>query len=109
MAPEQPISELSDEQTNEVEFESNKYQAEVQLLKNTATYVHAGVAVDYGGFWESMHPLSSQLHSRKRQLNYWKLGLQDVAFDEWLSENHLHTHDPVLSVKSFHRFEYGEL
>jgi hypothetical protein len=42
MAPEQPISELSDEQTYEVEFESNKYQVEVQLLKNTATYVHAG-------------------------------------------------------------------
>ena len=59
MAPEQPISELSDEQTYEVEFESNNYPVEVQLLKNTATYVHAGVAVDYGGFWGSMHPLSS--------------------------------------------------
>ena len=65
MAPEQPISELSDEQTYEVEFESNKYQVEVQLLKNTATCVHAGVAVDYGGFWGSMHPLSSSFIREK--------------------------------------------
>jgi hypothetical protein len=32
MAPEQLISALSDEQTYEVEFDSKKYQVEVQLL-----------------------------------------------------------------------------
>jgi hypothetical protein len=65
MPPEQLISELSDEQTYEVEFESKKYQVEVQLLGNTATYVHVGVAVDDSGFWGPMPPLSSSFIREK--------------------------------------------
>jgi hypothetical protein len=65
MAAEQLICALSDEQTYEVEFESTKYQVEVQLLENTDTYVHVGVAVDDGGFWGPMHPLSSSFIREK--------------------------------------------
>ena len=52
----------------------------MQLLENTATYVHAGVAVDYGGFLGVYAFAILQLHSRIRQVNHWELGLQDVVF-----------------------------
>jgi len=51
MSCAQLISLLSDEQTYEVEFESKKYQVEVQILENTDSYVHVSVAVDDGHFW----------------------------------------------------------
>ena len=61
----QLTSQLADVQTYEVEFESKKYQVEVQILENTEGYVHVGVAVDDGHFWRAMHPLSSSFICRK--------------------------------------------
>ena len=61
----QLISLLSDEQTYEVEFESKKYQVEVQILENTDSYVHVSVAVDDGHFWRAMHPLASSFICKK--------------------------------------------
>jgi hypothetical protein len=61
----QLISQLADPQTYEVEFESKKYQIEVQILENTDSYVHVGVAVDDAHFWRAMRPLSSSFIRRK--------------------------------------------
>jgi hypothetical protein len=61
----QLTSQLADLRTYEVEFESKKYQVEVQILENTDNYVHVGVAVDDGHFWRAMRPLSSSFICRK--------------------------------------------
>jgi hypothetical protein len=59
------ISALSYEQTYEAEFESKKCQVEVQLLENTDTYVHVGVAVEDGSFWGPLHPRPSSFVREK--------------------------------------------
>jgi hypothetical protein len=61
----QLLSELSIEQCYEVEFEGKKYQAEVQLLENTDTYVHVGIDVDDGSIPASFRPLSSSFIRNK--------------------------------------------
>jgi hypothetical protein len=55
---EQLISELSDEQSYEVEAGSKIFQVEVQLLENTEKYVHVLVAVDDGTLPASISPLT---------------------------------------------------
>ncbi len=59
MSCEQLISELTDGQAYEIEFESKKYQVEVELLENTEKYVHVMVAVDDGSLPASIFPLTS--------------------------------------------------
>jgi len=58
ISPEQLIRELRDQQVYEVEFDSKTYQVEVELLENTAKYLHVMVAVDDGSVPASIHPLS---------------------------------------------------
>jgi hypothetical protein len=53
------ISELAHVVTYEVEFDAQRYQVEVQLVENTDTYVHVGIAVDDASFWGAVRPLSS--------------------------------------------------
>jgi DNA relaxase NicK len=65
MSCAQLASQLADVRTYELEFESKKYQVEVQILENTDSYVHVGVAVDDGRFWRAMRPLSSSFICRK--------------------------------------------
>ena len=65
MSCAQLASELADVRTYEVEVESKKYQVEVQILEDTDSYVHVGVAVDDGDFWRAMRPLSSSFVCRK--------------------------------------------
>jgi hypothetical protein len=65
MSCAQLASQLANVRTYEVEFESRKYQVEVQILENTDSYVHVGIAVDDGHFWRAMHPLSSSFICRK--------------------------------------------
>ena len=65
MSCAQLASQLADVRTYEVEFDSKKYQIEVQILENTDGYVHVGVAVDDGHFWRAMRPLSSSFICRK--------------------------------------------
>jgi len=64
MSCEQLVSELRDLQAYEVEFESKKYQVEVELLENTGKYLHVAVAVDDGSLPASISPLT---HSFIRQ------------------------------------------
>jgi hypothetical protein len=52
-------SQLTGVRTYEVEFGSTKYQVKVQILENTDSYVHVGIAVDNGHFGRAMRPLSS--------------------------------------------------
>ena len=65
MSCAQLASQLADVRTYEVEFDSKKYQIEVQILENTDGYVHVGVAVDDGHFLRAMRPLSSSFICRK--------------------------------------------
>ena len=65
MSSDQLISALPDVRTYEVEFESKKYQVEVQVLENTDSCVHVGIAVDDGHFWRAMRPLSSSFICRR--------------------------------------------
>jgi hypothetical protein len=55
----QLVRELSDVKAYEVEIESKRYQVEVELLENTAQYVHVVVAVDDGGLPASFRPLAA--------------------------------------------------
>jgi len=55
----QLVRELSDAQAYEVEIDSKRYQVEVELLENTAKYVHVVVAVDDGSLPASFRPLST--------------------------------------------------
>jgi hypothetical protein len=56
MSCDQLISELADHQAYELEFESKKYQVEVELLENTGEYIHVMVAVDDGSLPASIRP-----------------------------------------------------
>jgi hypothetical protein len=58
MSCNQLISELAEVRVYEVEFESKKYQVEVELLENTEEYVHVMVAVDDGSLPASISPLT---------------------------------------------------
>ena len=60
----QLASELRDIQAYEVDFDSKKYQVEVELLENTEHYLHVMVAVDDGSLPASISPLT---HSFIRQ------------------------------------------
>jgi hypothetical protein len=62
---EQLLAELVEVRTYETEFESNKYQVEVEILENTEKYVHVTVAVDDGSLPASMRPLSASFICEK--------------------------------------------
>lgn len=56
---QQLISELAQIVTYEGEFDSTKYQVEVQLVENTERYLHVIIAVDDASLWGAMRPLTS--------------------------------------------------
>ena len=64
MSCEQLIAELHDVRAYEVEFESKRYQVEVELLENTDEYVQVVMGVDDGSLPASILPLT---HSFIRQ------------------------------------------
>jgi hypothetical protein len=66
MSCDELISALRDVHAYEVEFKSEKYQVEVELLENTDEYVHVGVSIDDGHFWRAMYPLISSFICKKR-------------------------------------------
>lgn len=64
---EQLVSELRDPQAYQVELNSKKYQVEVEILEDTAEYVHVMVAVDDGSLPASISPLTRTFVSSKPQ------------------------------------------
>ncbi len=62
---EQLLAELREVQAYETEFESRKYQVEVEILENTEKYVHVMVAVDDGSLPASIRPLSESFIREK--------------------------------------------
>ncbi len=58
---EQIVSELRDLVAYEVEFDSKKYQVEVQILETTDKYIQVMVAVDDGSLPVSISPLTHVL------------------------------------------------
>jgi len=61
------LSELSEVKAYEVEYESKTYQVEVEILENTATYVHVAVSVDDGTLPASITPETHSIMCRKPQ------------------------------------------
>jgi hypothetical protein len=49
----------------QVEFEGKTYQVEVNLLENTASYIHPGISVDDGSLPASFKPVSLSFISHK--------------------------------------------
>jgi len=62
---EQLVSELHNVRGYEVEFESKKYQVEVELLENTEKYLHVMVTVDDGSLPASILPLTHSFICQK--------------------------------------------
>src|SRR6266436_922194 len=58
MSSEDLISKLHDLRTYKVEFDSRKYQVEVELLENGENYIQIIVAVDDGSLPASLFPLT---------------------------------------------------
>jgi hypothetical protein len=52
----QLLSELHELQAYEVEFDSRKYQVEVEILENTEKYLNIAVSVDDGSLPASILP-----------------------------------------------------
>jgi hypothetical protein len=65
MSCEQLVSELHEVRAYEVEFESKRYQVEVELLENTEKYLHVTVAVDDGSLPASFAPLTHSFICQK--------------------------------------------
>jgi hypothetical protein len=59
------LSELSEVKAYEVEYESKTYQVEVEILENTAMYVHVAVSVDDGSLPASIRPETHSFMCRK--------------------------------------------
>jgi hypothetical protein len=59
------LAELSEIKVYEVEYEAKNYQVEVEILENTATYVHVSVRVDDGSLPASLIPASHDIICRK--------------------------------------------
>ena len=54
----QLILDVTEGQAYEVEFESKRYQVEVELLEDTPKYIHVALSVDDGSLPASIRPLS---------------------------------------------------
>ena len=65
MSCSQLLSELHEPQAYEVEFDSKKYQVEVEFLENTERYLHVGVAVDDGSLPASISPVTGSFIRQK--------------------------------------------
>jgi hypothetical protein len=61
----QLLSELQDPQAYEIEFDSEKYQVELEILENTEKYLNVAVSVDDGSLPASILPLSDSFIRRK--------------------------------------------
>ena len=61
------LYELSEVKVYEVEYESKTYQVEVEILENTAVYVHVAVSVDDGSLPASIRPETHSFMCRKPQ------------------------------------------
>jgi DNA relaxase NicK len=65
MSCRQLVSELHEIHVYEVEFESKRYQVEVELLENTEKYLHVMVAVDDGSLPAAVLPLTHSFICQK--------------------------------------------
>jgi hypothetical protein len=59
------LSELSEIKAYEIEYEAKTYQVEVEILEDTATYIHVSVRVDDGSLPASIIPESRSIICRK--------------------------------------------
>jgi hypothetical protein len=59
------VAALRELQAYELAFEGKNYQVEVELLENTASYLHVMVAIDDGSLPASILPLSESFIRQK--------------------------------------------
>lgn len=59
------LAELKELQVYEIKTDSGAYQVEVQMLENTASYLHISVAVDDGHLPHAMFPASQSFICQK--------------------------------------------
>jgi hypothetical protein len=69
MTPERLASVSDEERVYEVELDSKTYQVEVEILENTAEYLHVMVAVDDGSLPASMAPETQSFICNKKVRN----------------------------------------
>jgi hypothetical protein len=65
MPLDQVVDDLHEVRAYEVSNGSKKYQVEVEMLENTASYVHLIVSVDDGTLPHSIFPLSESILRQK--------------------------------------------
>jgi hypothetical protein len=65
MSCDQLIDELHEEKNYTVEVGSKEYQVEVQILENTAEYVHVSLGVDDGSLLMSIVPVTQSFIRQK--------------------------------------------
>jgi hypothetical protein len=67
MTVDQLLDELREERNYQLRAGSQEYQLEVQLLENTATYLHVSISVDDFRLLSSMFPMSTTFIREKVQ------------------------------------------
>lgn len=65
MSWEELATELREVRAYQVELDSKQYQVEVELLENTAGYVHVSVSVDDGSLPQSIVPSTQSFVKQK--------------------------------------------
>jgi hypothetical protein len=61
----QLVSAVRDQQVYEIEFDSKKYQVEIEILDETAQYVHIIVSLDDGSLPASILPATRSFIQNK--------------------------------------------
>ena len=62
---DQLLSRLSETNVYELECDSQKYQVEIEVLENTAEYVHIGISVDDGSLPASILPVTDSFITKR--------------------------------------------
>ena len=63
------VSRLGKTDIYEVELDGRTYQVEIELLENTAEYVHVGIGVDDGSLPASFFPASDSFTLKRPNSN----------------------------------------
>ena len=59
------VSNLNDKQVYEIEFDSKRYQIEIEILESTEEYIHVMMAIDDGTLPASILPLTYSFIRKK--------------------------------------------
>jgi hypothetical protein len=63
------VSRLGKTDAYEIEMDSRKYQVEIEMLENTAEYVHVAISVDDGSLPASLLPVTDSFITKRSNPN----------------------------------------